>query len=90
MKHIDESNGSLLSVVNTLKTVETAPVAKRIAQGLLKLFLALILFLGLTPWQQNVRGIGASSLIRLLTGNNSLAPKWKDEFRNGWSGGLSS
>jgi membrane fusion protein, adhesin transport system len=58
MRHTDETNRSLLSVVNTLKTVETAPVAKRIARGLLKLFLLLFLFLGFTPWQQNVRGIG--------------------------------
>jgi membrane fusion protein, adhesin transport system len=58
MKHIDESNAPLLSVVNTLKSVETAPVAKRIARGLLKLFMILFLFLGFTPWQQNVRGLG--------------------------------
>ncbi|MEQ1530957.1 MAG: hypothetical protein ABL925_16700, partial [Methylococcales bacterium] len=58
MKHIDDSNRLLLSVVNTLKTVETAPVAKHVARGLLKLFLILFLFLGLTPWQQNVRGVG--------------------------------
>jgi len=58
MKHVDDSNHSLLSVGNTLKTIETASVAKRIARGLLRLFLVLILFLGLTPWQQNVRGVG--------------------------------
>lgn len=58
MIHNDESTRPLPSVVNTLKTVETAPVAKRIARGLIKLFLLLFLFLGFTPWQQNVRGIG--------------------------------
>jgi membrane fusion protein, adhesin transport system len=58
MKHIDDSNRPSLSVINTLKTVETAPVAKHVARGLLKLFLMLFLFLGLTPWQQNVRGLG--------------------------------
>jgi membrane fusion protein, adhesin transport system len=58
MTHSKESNRPILPVLNTLQTVETAPVAKRIARGLLKLFLGLILFLGLTPWQQNVRGVG--------------------------------
>ena len=46
------------SPLDTLKAVETAPVAKRIARGMFKLFLILFLFLGFTPWQQNVRGIG--------------------------------
>ncbi|ASF46153.1 HlyD family secretion protein [Methylovulum psychrotolerans] len=54
----DEINQPLLSVVTTLKAVETAPVAKRIARSLLKLFLLLLLCLGFTPWQQNVRGVG--------------------------------
>lgn len=46
-----------LSILDT-KTVETASFAKRIARGMLKLFLILLLFLSLTPWQQNVRGLG--------------------------------
>lgn len=58
MKRVDDQNLYFLSVGNTLKNVETAPIAKRIARGLFKLFLILILFLGFTPWQQNVRGIG--------------------------------
>ncbi len=58
MTEKNELHQPILSVMNTLKTIETAPVAKRIARGLLKLFLALILFLGFTPWQQNVRGFG--------------------------------
>lgn len=58
MKHVDDSNLALLCVGNTLKFIETAPAAKRIARGLFKLFLILILFLGFTPWQQNVRGVG--------------------------------
>jgi membrane fusion protein, adhesin transport system len=58
MKPVDNPNLHLLSVDNTLKKIETAPIAKRIARGLFKLFLFLILFLGFTPWQQNVRGVG--------------------------------
>jgi membrane fusion protein, adhesin transport system len=58
MKPVDDPSLQLLSVDNTLKTIETAPAAKRIARGLFKLFLFLILFLGFTPWQQNVRGVG--------------------------------
>lgn len=58
MKHVEAPNLLLLSIGNTMKTIETAPVAKRIARGLFKLFLFLILFLGFTPWQQNVRGVG--------------------------------
>jgi membrane fusion protein, adhesin transport system len=54
----DEANRLTLPTLDTLKTVETASVAKRIARGMLKLFLILFLFLGFTPWQQNVRGIG--------------------------------
>jgi len=54
----NEVNQLTLSVLDTLKTVETAPIAKRIARGMLKLFFILFIILGLTPWQQNVRGIG--------------------------------
>jgi membrane fusion protein, adhesin transport system len=58
MMRNEDANYFDLSVLGTLKAVETAPVAKRIAKGMLKLFLVLFLFLGFTPWQQNVRGIG--------------------------------
>lgn len=58
MKPVDDPNLQLLSVSNTLKIIDTAPIAKRIARGLFKLFMFLILFLGFTPWQQNVRGVG--------------------------------
>ncbi len=54
----DDLNQPVTSVTNTLTTVKTAPVAKRIARNLLRLFLLLFLILGFTPWQQNVRGIG--------------------------------
>jgi adhesin transport system membrane fusion protein len=58
MNPVDDPKLHSLPVGNTLKTIETAPVAKRIARGLFSLFLFLILFLGFTPWQQNVRGVG--------------------------------
>ena len=58
MTETDDMDRPILPVLNTLKKVETAPIAKRIAQGLLKLFLILFLFLGITPWQQNIRGLG--------------------------------
>ena len=54
----DQANQLDLPALDTLKTVETAPIAKRIAHRMLKLFLILLLFLGFTPWQQNVRGLG--------------------------------
>lgn len=58
MKSGDDANLSCPSVANTLKTIDTAPMAKKLARGLFKLFLILIIFLGFTPWQQNVRGFG--------------------------------
>jgi membrane fusion protein, adhesin transport system len=58
MSDFNGINGLGLTALETLKTVETAPIAKRIARGMLKLFLILLLFLGFTPWQQNVRGLG--------------------------------
>lgn len=58
MKQVEPTQQPLLAVVNTLKTLETAPAAKRIAHSMGKLFLLLVLFLGFTPWQQNVRGFG--------------------------------
>lgn len=36
----------------------TAPIAKKVASSLIGLFIGLIIFLALTPWQQNVNGIG--------------------------------
>lgn len=41
-----------------LSNAETAPIARRIARSLVWLFLILMVFLGFSPWQQNVRGIG--------------------------------
>ncbi|AEG01632.1 HlyD family secretion protein [Methylomonas methanica] len=46
-----------LSEIN-LTHAHTLPIAGRIARSLLKLIALLLLFLGFTPWQQNVRGIG--------------------------------
>ncbi|OQW72249.1 MAG: transporter [Proteobacteria bacterium ST_bin11] len=36
----------------------TAPIAKKLASWLIGLFLVLMIFLALTPWQQNVSGVG--------------------------------
>lgn len=58
MKQHDAVTHPLVSVANTLTTLETAPAAKRIAQNLLTLFVLLLICLGFTPWQQNVRGVG--------------------------------
>lgn len=58
MSSHDGINGLALSGLDTLKTVKTAPIANRVARGMFKLFLILLLFLGFTPWQQNVRGLG--------------------------------
>ncbi len=43
---------------NALTGAETDPIAARIARSLLVLFLLLLVFLALTPWQQNVQGFG--------------------------------
>lgn len=42
----------------TLTHANTLPIAGRVARSLLKLIALLLIFLGFTPWQQNVRGIG--------------------------------
>ncbi len=47
-----------VSNLSCLNGAMTAPIAARIARSLLIFFLALLVFLALTPWQQNVRGIG--------------------------------
>lgn len=41
-----------------LVRAKTAPVAGRVARSLLMILLLLLIFLALTPWQQNVRGLG--------------------------------
>lgn len=41
-----------------LVRAQTAPVAGRMARSLLTILLLLLIFLALTPWQQNVRGLG--------------------------------
>jgi multidrug efflux pump subunit AcrA (membrane-fusion protein) len=47
-----------LTWLNDLKTAQTSPLAVRVARSLLSLFLALLVFLSITPWQQNVQGHG--------------------------------
>lgn len=47
-----------LSSLSDLVGAQTNPIAVRIARSLVLLFLCLLFFLALTPWQQNVQGIG--------------------------------
>ena len=54
----EHSELSPLLPLGGLSGVLTAPIAVHIARSLITLFLALLFFLALTPWQQNVRGIG--------------------------------
>ena len=44
--------------LDALVKARTTPLAGRLASYLLILFVVLIIFLLLTPWQQNVRGMG--------------------------------
>lgn len=44
--------------LNELVGFQTNPLAVRIARSLMTLLLALLIFLALTPWQQNVQGVG--------------------------------
>lgn len=57
MKH-EASEMNMASTIQELNDAITAPVAQKIARSLIGLFIGLIIFLALTPWQQNVRGIG--------------------------------
>lgn len=55
----NQEHASLNSVLaDTLKNAQTRSIARRIARSLLTLLFFLMIFLALTPWQQNVRGIG--------------------------------
>ncbi len=49
---------SSLSWLEDLKAAQTAPITARFARSLISLFLALLVFLAMTPWQQNVQGHG--------------------------------
>lgn len=57
MKH-EASEMDMVSALAELGDAITAPLARKIARSLITLFIGLIIFLALTPWQQNVRGIG--------------------------------
>ncbi|MBS4050410.1 MAG: HlyD family efflux transporter periplasmic adaptor subunit [Methylomonas sp.] len=48
----------LAELAETLSQAQTLPMAGRIARNLLTLLLILLVLLALTPWQQNVRGMG--------------------------------
>jgi len=54
---LEESYFSSSKLAN-LPYAVTAPLVKRIARSLVWLFLVLMLFLAVTPWQQNIRGVG--------------------------------
>lgn len=47
-----------LTSLSDLDGARTAPIAVRIARSLIVLLLVLLVFLALTPWQQNVQGVG--------------------------------
>jgi multidrug efflux pump subunit AcrA (membrane-fusion protein) len=49
---------SSLIWLQDLKAAQTSPIAVNVARSLLSLFLALLVFLSITPWQQNVQGHG--------------------------------
>lgn len=49
---------NMASTLQDLGDATTAPAARKIARSLISLFIGLMIFLALTPWQQNVRGIG--------------------------------
>lgn len=48
----------LAELADTLDQAQTLPIARRIARNLLALLAILLVLLALTPWRQNVRGIG--------------------------------
>jgi len=56
--NIEHGELSNLSNLKDLTGALTALIAVRLAHALVALFLVLLFFLGLTPWQQNIRGIG--------------------------------
>jgi len=47
-----------LTSLSDLDGARTDPIAVRIARSLVTLLLVLLVFLALTPWQQNVQGVG--------------------------------
>lgn len=51
-------SSDILNSLDNLQGVNTDPIAVRIARSLIVLFLFLLVFLALTPWQQNVQGVG--------------------------------
>jgi multidrug efflux pump subunit AcrA (membrane-fusion protein) len=52
----DETDSGIL--LPSLELTETAPFARKLARSLVFLFLLLVVFLGFSPWQQNVSGMG--------------------------------
>ena len=58
MKTHHDTEYFAVSTLVDLPDAVTLPLVQRIARSLVWLFLILILFLLVTPWQQNIRGIG--------------------------------
>lgn len=54
----DQQQKSVSMMADPLAQAQTLPIAGRIARSLLILLFLLLLLLVLTPWQQNVRGVG--------------------------------
>lgn len=54
----ESSRLAVFTSLGDLKGAQTNPLAVRIARSLVVLFLILLVFLALTPWQQNVQGRG--------------------------------
>ena len=54
----DQSSVFTTVSIRALAHAKTLPLAGRIARSLLLILLILLILLGLTPWQQNIRGLG--------------------------------
>ena len=58
MKPSTSQDELLYPKLKTLELATTFPLARKIARWLIRIFLILLVFLALSPWQQNVRGVG--------------------------------
>jgi len=56
--NVHESSALPEPVLNSIELARSKPVTQRIARSLIKLFVLMLLLLTMTPWQQNVRGVG--------------------------------
>ncbi|MCQ8103646.1 HlyD family secretion protein [Methylomonas sp. SURF-2] len=58
MTHDEELSHFLSQIKTDFPYARAIPLAGRLARSLLYIFLVMLIFLALTPWQQNVRGVG--------------------------------